>query len=749
MGERRGGLIARLRERGVLRVAASYVVIAWLALQIADVVLEPWDLPKWVHRAPLIVALLGFPIAVALAWFFELGGGPPHRDAAPDGAERPHTTGWRRYADIAAISVLGAIVAFFVLRDAGWLGEPARTPVAVESSSIAVLPFANLGGEAERHLSDGLSDELRSQFSRMKSLKVTARSSSEAFRSLEPPLDAVTLAGKLAVATLLEGSVARDRGRLRVAVQLVDGGNGKVLWAERYDRPDTDLLAVQEEIAGAVVRAVLPRFAAAGNTAPPPPTGDPVAYDLYLLAREKMREADPLAGPGDGSALATALAQAADLLRAAIKADPRFAEAHARLAEVLLTEATRRSSSLSGAERVAALEQAALPDIERALALDPRNAHAWYVRGELLSEGGRFSDSAEALQRALELDPNHAPATLAMSGAVMATGRQDERFRLAIRALELDPMDPGNHHSAAQLAWIVGRREDLRAGIERMRSLFPDNHRMAAMVCSSWQRLGEPDEALACIAEARARFAARTSFLPHLDTLAGEAAEAIGRDDWALAFYDRAASQSADAALAALRLRDDVAGLRREAADALAGRGTTWLFTRTVAWAGLVDEALALYRAEGIDRLLDSDSPYKAIRLDDALTFIALLRRQGDAAEADRLVAKAVEYSETHRRYGGRAAVIRLHASRAYALAGRREEALEQFALAVNAMDSPFPLDPIGRDLALATIRDDPRFQAQLQVVRDRQARAQERLPATFARHGLAWPWPEATPQKR
>ncbi len=738
-GRRRDGLIERLRERGVLRVAASYVVIAWLVLQIADVVLEPWDLPRWVRRAPLVVALLGFPIALALAWFFELGDGPPRRDTAADGEARPTTTGWRRHADIAVISLLGAIVAFFVLRDAGWLGQPPRQATAVEASSIAVLPFANLGGEAERHLSDGLSDELRSQFSRMKSLTVTSRSSSEAFRDLDPPLDAVSMAAKLAVAALLEGSVARDRGRLRVAVQLVDGTTGKVMWAERYDRPDTDLLAVQAEIAGAVVRAVLPRFAAAGNTAPPPPTEDPVAYDLYLLAREKMREADPLAGSGDGTAHATALAQAADLLRSAIGADPRFAQAHAMLAEVLLTQASRRNSRESDPARVAELEQAALPDVERALELDPRNAHAWYVRGLVLWESQRYSESADALARALELDPNHAPATLAMSGAVMAAGRQDERFRLANRALELDPMDPGNHHSAAQLAWIVGRRDDLRAGIERMRSLFPDNHRMAAMVCTSRLRLGEPDEALACVAEARARFAARSSYLPHLDLLAGESAEAIGRDDWALAFYDRAARHNTDAAVAAMRLRNDVAGLRQHAADALARQEVTWLSARAVAWAGLVDDALAIYRSEGIDRLLDSDSPYKAIMLDDALTFIALLRQRGETAEADRLLAKAIEYSETHRRYGGRATVIRLHATRAYALAGRRAEALEQFALAVNAMDSPFPLDPIGRDLTLASIRDDPGFQAQLQVVRGRQARAQARLPATFERYGLTW----------
>src|SRR5215510_8045814 len=106
-------LIARLRERGVLRVAASYAVIAWLVLQIADVALEPWDLPGWVRRAPLVIALLGFPIAIALAWFFELGDGAVSRDTAVDGAARPVAHGWRRHADIVVISVLGAAVAYF------------------------------------------------------------------------------------------------------------------------------------------------------------------------------------------------------------------------------------------------------------------------------------------------------------------------------------------------------------------------------------------------------------------------------------------------------------------------------------------------------------------------------------------------------------------------------------------------------------------------------------------------------------
>ena len=206
----RSGLIARLRERGVLRVAASYAVIAWLVLQIADVVLEPWNVPAWVHRAPFVVALLGFPIAIALAWFLELGDGAVTRDAAADGAVRPVAHGWRRHVDIGVISVLGAIVAFFLVRDAGWLGESARPRRGVESSSLAVLPFANTGVYGDQHVSEGLSDELRNQFSRMQSLRVTARSSSIAFHGQS--LDAVTIAGKLAVAALLEGTVGRVAG---------------------------------------------------------------------------------------------------------------------------------------------------------------------------------------------------------------------------------------------------------------------------------------------------------------------------------------------------------------------------------------------------------------------------------------------------------------------------------------------------------------------------------------------------------
>lgn len=741
-GRRNTGLIERLRERGVLRVAASYAIIAWLALQIADVVLEPWDLPGWVERAPLVIALLGFPIALVLAWFFELGDAGVVPDTAPAGDARPTTRGFRRYADIAIISVLGAIVAFFVLRDSGWLGDAARPGAAVESSSIAVLPFTNLGGAAERHVSDGLSDELRNQFSRMQSLTVTARSSSIAFQGQAPALDAVTIAAKLGVAALLEGTVGRDRGRLRVSVQLVDGRNGKVMWAERYDRPDADLLAVQSDIASAVVAAVLPRFAASGQAAPPPPTEDPVAYDLYLLGREKLRDAESAENWYDDSAQLTAFAQAADLFRSAIAADPKFAQAYASLARALLSPALQRIDEATLAEQAAAVDREVLPHIERAIELDPRNAEAWFVKGRLLTNTMR-PGATEAFERAVQLEPSHAPATMSLGWSALAEGRVDERHRLVMRAVELDPMDLANHLATFVSAWALGRHDDLRAIVARILALFPDAPAAVLIACDAAASLGEQDEALACIVAARERFDGQPEFIADLDALAGFVSESLGQDAWALQSFERAAPRDPYAALQALRLRGDVAGLRRAAGDALRRRLSPYDadIGTTLARAGLVEEALAVYRHAGLPELMGPWFRPKPIAINDYLRMIALMRMHGHADEAERHLALALPFTETIRRHGGRSFGLRLAGARAYALAGRHDEAFEQLGLAAEVMDYlPDTVATIEKDPTFAGLRDDPRFALQMKRMRDQQARIVARLPETFRRHGLAWP---------
>ena len=701
IGRPGNGLIARLRERGVLRIAASYVVIAWLALQIADVVLEPWDLPKWVHRAPLVVALLGFPIALALAWFFELGGGPAHRDTAPDGAVRPSASGWRRHADIAVISVLAAVVAFFLMRDAGWLGESARPRAGPESSSLAVLPFDAVGVETDRYVTDGLSDELRNQFSRMQSLVVTARSSSIAFQ--DQTLDAVTIAGKLAVAALLEGTVARSGGRLQVSVQLVDGRNGKVLWAERYDRPDRDLLGVQTEIAGQVVAAVLPRFSASGRSAPPPPTEDPVAYDLYLLGRQELSEARDLMWRGDAVGSITSMAQSVELFRSAIASDPKFAQAHANLAAAKLALALDRVNEATPAAQADAMDREVMPDIGRALEIDPRNAEAWLVKGNLLRYTFR-PGARDAFRRAVELDPSNAEATVALGWTTIATGEVDERYRLMMRALELDPMDIGHHEAAITAAWIMARPNEVRTLSARMLELFPDHPRAALLACDTRVHVGELDEALACALVAAARFSGDPDIVAEFHVAAGRIAEMLGDAALALRLYQRASGD--------------------------------------LARAGLVDEAIAVYQHAGLQELWAGDSYRKVFLMHSTLRYLALLKARGRGDEAQPTLDGVLRHLDSMRVHGARSCGVRIAGAKAYALSGRPDEALEQVVLAADTPDAQTAFQWIQDDAAFAEVARDRRVAAPIERLRQEQARTRARLPETFRRHGLTWPPP-------
>ena len=240
-------LLSRLRERGVIRVAASYAVIAWLLLQIADVTFEPLGVPRWVMITLITAAVLGFPVAIMLAWHFELGDRGLARDTAADAAARPVVHGLRRYADVAIIGVLLATVAALLVRQ-----SDLAKPPPPDRPTIAVLPFANLSGDpAQEYFSDGLAQELLDRLGRVPGLAVIGRSSSFSFKG--KALDARTIAGRLGATTILEGAVRRTGQQLRVSATLVDGGTGRTIWSQSYDRAMTDVFAVQEEVAAAVI----------------------------------------------------------------------------------------------------------------------------------------------------------------------------------------------------------------------------------------------------------------------------------------------------------------------------------------------------------------------------------------------------------------------------------------------------------------------------------------------------------------
>ena len=415
--------LTRLRKRGVIRVATSYAVIAWLLLQIADVSFEPLGIPGWIMTALIVAALLGFPVAILLAWFLELGDDGISRDSAGPDEPRPRVHGLRRFADVAVIGVLVIVVAALLVQQSN-LGRPP----APENPAIAVLPFENLTGDPEQeYFSDGLAEEMLDRLGRVPGLRVIARSSSFGFKGRD--VDARTIAEKLGVTTLLEGSVRRDGQRLKLAARLIDGATGQQVWSGSFDREMSDVFAVQAELAGAVVNAIVP--AARGTVVEDAiePASDLDAYDLYLAARTQL-----------ALRLPRSIAKSVELMEQALRLDPDFARGQAHLANSLLFQAM--FLEVENAGDAAALLRRAETSIHKALALDPDLSEAHGAYANLLRETGR-PGAEEQYRRALELNPNNAASW--HDYAVYLTnfaGRPDESHRAVLKALELDPRQP-------------------------------------------------------------------------------------------------------------------------------------------------------------------------------------------------------------------------------------------------------------------------------------------------------------------
>ncbi|HQR49633.1 MAG TPA: hypothetical protein PL152_09860, partial [Steroidobacteraceae bacterium] len=441
-------LLHRLRERGVLRVAASYAVIAWLLLQVASVVLDPLGIPKWVMTALIIAAAVGFPVAVGLAWFLEIGEHGIEVDRAAEGVPRPTARGLRHYADVIVIGVLVIAVVVLLVRQSD-IGKP-KPP---SNPAIAVLPFENLSGDpAQEYFSDGLAEETLDRLGRVPGLKVIARSSSFTFKGSK--LDAKAIAEKLGVTTILEGSVRRDGRRLKLSARLIDGATGQQAWSGSFDREMTDVFDVQAELAAAIVNAIVPAARGETVTTSAPPTTDLNAYDLYLLARAQLVLRTP-----------EGIQKSLDLSRQAVALDPSFARAHAHLATSILfytmffdPPQVERAANLRAAESA----------VHRALAIDPDLSEAHQAYAMLLRDTGQ-PGAEEEYRKALDLNPNNAAAW--HDYAVFLGNfpkREAESARATARSLELDPRQPSTW---ANYLGYVQRKEPARLPAELERAI--------------------------------------------------------------------------------------------------------------------------------------------------------------------------------------------------------------------------------------------------------------------------------------
>ena len=241
-----------LKRRNVVRVAIAYAIVSWLLLQMADVVLDNIEAPTWVFQAILLLLVIGFPMAIIFAWAFELTPEGIKKETDVDRSESiTHITG--RKLDFAIIGVLAITVIYFVAEQFFWADD--RATESQINASIAVLPFVPLSsGEDDGYFADGLTEEILNALTQIPELQVTARTSSFFFKGQNIPVPEI--ATRLNVAHVVEGSVRRDRDRVRITAQLIHASSDRHLWSQTYDRTFQDIFAIQQDIAENIAEAL-------------------------------------------------------------------------------------------------------------------------------------------------------------------------------------------------------------------------------------------------------------------------------------------------------------------------------------------------------------------------------------------------------------------------------------------------------------------------------------------------------------
>ncbi|MEE9280933.1 MAG: adenylate/guanylate cyclase domain-containing protein [Myxococcota bacterium] len=385
----------------------------------------------------------------------------------------------------ARLAVAAAVVALALAAALVWRFLPSGTPTpASDVPSLAVLPFVNMSGDPEQeYFSDGLTEDLITDLSKVGGLVVIARNSSFTYKG--KPVRVEEVGRELGVAYVLEGSVRKANDRVRITAQLVDASTGHHLWAERYDRRLEDIFALQDEVTREIVAALEVRLSKSEREQVDRlPTENLEAYDTYQRAlvygRRMGREAN---------------LRAQELLQRAIELDPEFGLAHAWLATALVGSWMGHwSEDPRVIERAEEL-------VERALALDDTRPEALVAASTVYAVRGRNADAIAVAERAVALAPSSAPAHTALAMALNGAGRTEEGAHAQASAARLDPLDPLTAFSFA--ATLFGLREHERAvGVAKRAVVHtPDFIGLHGMLALNYAELGQMEEAREEVAE--------------------------------------------------------------------------------------------------------------------------------------------------------------------------------------------------------------------------------------------------------
>jgi adenylate cyclase len=411
---------AELKRRNVYKVAVAYAVVAWLLIQIATQVFPFLEIPNWAIRLVIMLIVIGFPIALIIAWAFEATpGGIKRTEAADAGGQHSRGGVWIYIVLVGAALSVGL---FFLGRYTASRkqAESAELP----AKSIAVLPFENLSRDPDNaYFADGIQDEILARLSKIADLKVISRTSTQKYKSA--PDNLREIAKQLGVSNILEGSVQKAADQVRVNVQLINALNDAHLWSDIYDRKLTDMFAIESDIAKTIADTLQAKLSGSEHQAiAARPTENMEAHELYLKGRYF-----------GGKRTADDLQRAIDYYNQALVKDPNYASAYAGIANsyILLTE----YSKLTPAEAFPKARAAA----SRALAIDDNLGEAHAALGNVMVAADfNFKEAKQEFERAIELNPNSAEAHYFFAASVLdPLGQFDEAIAELKHAIALDP----------------------------------------------------------------------------------------------------------------------------------------------------------------------------------------------------------------------------------------------------------------------------------------------------------------------
>jgi adenylate cyclase len=526
-----GSFFAELKRRNVYKVAVAYIVGGWALSQGIAQVFPVFDVPNWAIRLIVLLIIIGFPVAVVLAWAFEITpeGIKRTEDVDPIVAARaPKKHVW---IYVVAIGAMVSIALFFLGR---YTARSSNDASNLPAKSIAVLPFENLSDDkGAGYFSDGITEEILNALAQIPNLKVAARRSAFQFKGND--LDLRKIGQVLGVAHILEGSLQKAGDQVRINVQLVDVQNGLQAWSEKYDRKLDNVFAVEDEIAKAIAtRLRVQLTGGAGQPLVVDSTNNPQAHELYL------RGLTLLAARGPG------LREASDLFQQAVKLDAGYAQAWGALA---ITELLLPSYALDSFDASLPRGESAA---QRALSLDPNTASAHVAIGIANSIRCRWPEADQAFRRALVLAPGDAEAVNQYAQFLSTIGQLEPALREIERAQQLDPLSPIIGVIRAGALAALRRDDAAEAQIKKILAAHPEFRPAQAWAASqhferkmyseaeaelrSWGKLnGQNVEAKALLARGVADPAQRAAAVNSLETSPDNAD--IRQDAILYAFY--------------------------------------------------------------------------------------------------------------------------------------------------------------------------------------------------------------------